>query len=175
MGAKLDTGVGKKRGRPDVNADPNVIPFIDVMLVLLIIFMVASPIAAVDIKADMPDSKVLASKRPSKPVWVTIIDGADCTNPRTGAPAVVKGKAVTACPAVFVQEEEVTFDEIGFKTREAIKSADRTKADDDDWIEDQRIYVRASGGTQYKNVTRVMNRLQDARLTKIGLVADDKR
>ena len=65
MGAKLDSGVGKKRGRPEVNADPNVIPFIDVMLVLLIIFMVTAPIAAVDIKADMPDSQVIASKRPS--------------------------------------------------------------------------------------------------------------
>jgi len=168
MGAKLDSGVGKKRGRPDVNADPNVIPFIDVMLVLLIIFMVTAPIAAVDIKTDMPDSKLMASKRPNKPVWVTVIDGADCSQK-------VKGTAPTACPAVFVQEEEVSFDEIGFKTREAIKGTDRTKANDDDWIEDQRIYVRASGNTQYKNVTRVMNRLQDARLTKIGLVADDKR
>ncbi|KAF0171968.1 MAG: biopolymer transporter ExbD [Hyphomonadaceae bacterium] len=167
MGAKLDSGVGSKRGRPDVNADPNVIPFIDVMLVLLIIFMVTAPIAAVDIKTDMPDSKVLASKRPNKPVWVTVVDGDDCRQN-------VKGKALSACPAVFVQEEEVTFDEIGFKTREAIKAVDRTKADDNDWIEDQRIYVRASGSTQYKNVTRVMNRLQDARLTKIGLVADDK-
>ena len=168
MGAKLDTGVGQKRGRPDVNADPNVIPFIDVMLVLLIIFMVTAPIAAVDIKTDMPDSKLLASKRPNKPVWVTVVDGNDCLQK-------VKGVSPSACPAVFVQEEEVGFDEIGFKTREAIKSTDRSKANDDDWIEDQRIYVRASGNTQYKNVTRVMNRLQDARLTKIGLVADDKR
>ncbi|MDZ4775754.1 MAG: biopolymer transporter ExbD [Alphaproteobacteria bacterium] len=168
MGAKLDSGVGKKRGRPDVNADPNVIPFIDVMLVLLIIFMVTAPIAAVDIKTDMPDSKLMASKRPNKPVWVTVIDGQDCSQK-------VKGTVPSSCPAVFVQEEEVTFDQIGFKTREAIKGTDRSKANDDDWIEDQRIYVRASGATQYKNVTRVMNRLQDARLTKIGLVADDKR
>jgi biopolymer transport protein ExbD len=168
MGAKLDSGVGKKRGRPDVNADPNVIPFIDVMLVLLIIFMVASPIAAVDIKTDMPDSKVTASKRPNKPVWVTVIDGDDCSQK-------VKGKNISACPTVFVQEDEVTFDDVGFRTREALKAIDKAKANDDAWIEDQRVYVRASGATQYKNVTRVMNRLQDARLTKIGLVADDKR
>jgi biopolymer transport protein ExbD len=168
MGAKLDSGVGKKRGRPDVNADPNVIPFIDVMLVLLIIFMVASPIAAVDIKTDMPDSKLLASKRPNKPVWVTVIDGDDCSQK-------VKGKNISACPTVFVGEDEATFDDVGFKAREAIKATDRSKADDTEWVEDQRVYVRASGSTQYKNVTRVMNRLQDARLTKIGLVADDKR
>jgi len=99
---------------------------------------------------------------------VTVIDGKDCEQK-------VKGKNISACPTVFVQEEEVGFDQIGFKTREAIKSVDRTKANDDTWIEDQRVYVRASGNTQYKNVTRVMNRLQDARLTKIGLVADDKR
>jgi biopolymer transport protein ExbD len=167
MGAKLDTGVGAKRGRPDVNADPNVIPFIDVMLVLLIIFMVAAPIAAVDIKADMPDSKVIASKREGKPVWVTLIDGDDCNQP-------VKGKKVSTCPAVFVMEEQVSWDDIGTATVAALKKNNPSVAGDLEELEKRRIYVRASGATQYKNVTRVMNRLQDTRLTKIALVADDK-
>ena len=167
MGAKLDTGVGKKRGRPEVNAEPNVIPFIDVMLVLLIIFMVTAPIAAVDIKADMPDSQVIASKRPSKPVWVTVIDGPDCDQK-------VKGATVSSCPAVFVMEEEVSYDDIGARTIEAIKTNNPRANVDQTFLNDQRIYVRASGVTQYKNVVRVMNRLQDSSLTKIALVADDK-
>ncbi len=45
---------GGKRGRMDVTADPNVIPFIDIMLVLLIIFMIAAPISSVDIHVTMP-------------------------------------------------------------------------------------------------------------------------
>ena len=53
---------GGKRGRLEVTADPNVIPFIDVMLVLLIIFMIAAPIATVDIKVDMPDARIAPSK-----------------------------------------------------------------------------------------------------------------
>jgi biopolymer transport protein ExbD len=168
MGAKLDTGVGKKRGRPEVNAEPNVIPFIDVMLVLLIIFMVTAPIAAVDIKADMPDSQVIASKRPSKPVWVTLVDGDDCRQQ-------VKGANVAGCPAVFVMEDQVDFDGVGPATIAAIKKNNPREASDMAFVEDQRIYVRASGATQYKNVVRVMNRLQDSRLTKIALVADDKK
>jgi biopolymer transport protein ExbD len=169
MGAKLDTGVGKKRGRPEVNADPNVIPFIDVMLVLLIIFMVTAPIAAVDIKTDMPDSQVLASKRPSKPVWVTLVDGDDCRQ-------LVKGQAVAGCPAVYVMEEQVNYEDIGPAAIAAIrKNNPREAANDPDFVKDQRIYVRASGVTQYKNVVRVMNRLQDSELTKIALVADDKK
>ncbi len=167
MGAKLDTGVGAKRGRPDVNAEPNVIPFIDVMLVLLIIFMVTSPIAAVDIRTDLPDSKVVASKRVSKPVWVTLVDGKDCQQ-------AVKGAPPSGCPAVYVMEEEVEIGEIGARTLAALKRNNPRYAGDLDWLEDQRIYLRASGETQYKNVTRVMNRLQDARLTKIALVADDE-
>jgi biopolymer transport protein ExbD len=168
MGAKLDSGVGKKRGRPEVNADPNVIPFIDVMLVLLIIFMVTAPIAAVDIKADMPDSQVIASKRPSKPVWVTVVDGEDCRQ-------AVKGVKVSSCPAVFVMEEEVPYERIGPAAIAAIKANNPRVTVDQAFLDDQRIYVRASGVTQYKNVTRVMNRLQDSSLTKIALVADDKK
>ena len=49
---------GGKRGRMDVTADPNVIPFIDIMLVLLIIFMIAAPISSVDIHVTMPVSKI---------------------------------------------------------------------------------------------------------------------
>ena len=75
MGAKLAGGSSSgKRGQLDVNAEPNIVPFVDVMLVLLIIFMVASPVASVDINVTLPDSKVLPSKRPPKPTYVTIQD-----------------------------------------------------------------------------------------------------
>jgi biopolymer transport protein ExbD len=50
-----------------VNHDINVTPFIDVMLVLLIIFMVAAPLATVDVKVDLP-----VSPKPDKPVFLSI-------------------------------------------------------------------------------------------------------
>ena len=50
----------------------NVTPFIDVMLVLLIIFMVAAPLATVDIAVNLPSSKAQPQQRPSKPVYLTL-------------------------------------------------------------------------------------------------------
>jgi biopolymer transport protein ExbD len=50
----------------------NVTPFIDVMLVLLIIFMVAAPLSTVDVNVDLPASTAQPSQRPDKPIFVTI-------------------------------------------------------------------------------------------------------
>jgi biopolymer transport protein ExbD len=50
----------------------NVTPFIDVMLVLLIIFMVAAPLATVDIQVDLPASSAEPQPRPDKPVYLTV-------------------------------------------------------------------------------------------------------
>jgi biopolymer transport protein ExbD len=52
--------------------DINVTPFIDVMLVLLIIFMVAAPLATVDVPVDLPSSNAQHQQRPDKPVYLTI-------------------------------------------------------------------------------------------------------
>jgi len=50
----------------------NITPFIDVMLVLLIIFMVAAPLSTVDVPVDLPVSEARPEKRPDKPLFVTI-------------------------------------------------------------------------------------------------------
>ena len=54
------------------NHEINVTPFIDVMLVLLIIFMVAAPLATVDVKVDLPASTAEPQQRPEKPVFVSV-------------------------------------------------------------------------------------------------------
>src|SRR6202048_312365 len=50
----------------------NVTPFIDVMLVLLIIFMVAAPLSTVDLPIDLPSSTATPQKKPDKPTYVSI-------------------------------------------------------------------------------------------------------
>jgi biopolymer transport protein ExbD len=56
----------------DENHEINVTPFIDVMLVLLIIFMVAAPLSTVDVNVDLPASTAQPQQRPDKPLFLTI-------------------------------------------------------------------------------------------------------
>ncbi|PSS57401.1 TonB system transport protein ExbD [Pseudomonas sp. BBP2017] len=88
------------------NHEINVTPFIDVMLVLLIIFMVAAPLATVDIKVDLPASTAKPAPRPEKPVFLS----------------------VKADQNVYVGEEKVPRDQLG-----AVLDA-KTKGDKDTTI-----------------------------------------
>lgn len=56
----------------DEISEINVTPFIDVMLVLLIIFMVAAPLSTVDVPVNLPGSSAPLSDRPDEPVWLTM-------------------------------------------------------------------------------------------------------
>ncbi|HEY1735078.1 MAG TPA: TonB system transport protein ExbD [Methylovirgula sp.] len=69
MAVKL---VSSDDGDLDEAHEINVTPFIDVMLVLLIIFMVAAPLSTVDVNVDLPASTAQHTPRPDKPIFLTI-------------------------------------------------------------------------------------------------------
>lgn len=71
MGSRLREDAGDELQE---NHEINVTPFIDVMLVLLIIFMVAAPLATVDINVDLPAASATPQPRPDKPVYLTLKD-----------------------------------------------------------------------------------------------------
>lgn len=71
MGAKLSGGGGSKF-HVEQNSEINVTPFVDVMLVLLIIFMVAAPLATVSIEVSLPKATVPPQDNPPKPVYISL-------------------------------------------------------------------------------------------------------
>ena len=71
MAAKLSGG-GGDRFNVEQNSEINVTPFVDVMLVLLIIFMVAAPLASVTVEVNLPPAVAKQSETPPKPVYISI-------------------------------------------------------------------------------------------------------
>jgi biopolymer transport protein ExbD len=76
MAAKLSGGGGGKYN-VEQNSDINVTPFVDIMLVLLIIFMVAAPLATVSVEVKLPTAVAPPQENPPKPVFISIQNDGD--------------------------------------------------------------------------------------------------
>lgn len=112
-----------------VNHEINVTPFIDVMLVLLIIFMVAAPLATVDVKVDLPVSTAQPAPKPDKPVFLSIqADGRMLVNETEVTPATLGQAVATATGSdreqrVFLRADKaITYDTI-MQAMNALRSA----------------------------------------------------
>lgn len=131
-------------------ADPNVIPFIDVLLVLLIIFMVTAPKATTDLRVDLPTGGP----------------------PAPGQPTVVMLQANAG--ALFVDGEAVTLEtlpDVAF--RHAL--ANNPEMDESNVRAYARILVRADQDAAYANVVDVVDELSGARFAKIGMFGETAR
>ena len=112
-----------------INHDINVTPFIDVMLVLLIIFMVAAPLATIDVKVDLPVSNAAPAPKPEKPVFLSIrADGQMAVNETPVSDAGI-GAAVQAATnadreqRIFLRADKtITYDRI-MQAMNALRSA----------------------------------------------------
>lgn len=97
----------------------NVTPFIDVMLVLLIIFMVAAPLATVDVKVDLPVSNAPAAPRPDAPVYLSLLDDGrmlvnetEVTSATLG-PAIIRATGEDREQRIFLRaDKSITYDAI---------------------------------------------------------------
>lgn len=147
MGAKVG---GSKDGPV---SEPNVIPFIDILLVLLIIFMVTAPIPTVDIRVDLP---------PPNPVPIRL-EGLN--------PTIVGIRETPAGLAIYVDEEVVELSQLGQKTFDHARR-NNPALDFQDLYAEARIFVRADQSTAYSNVVDVMSRLQEEGFVKVGIFAE---
>ena len=149
MGAKLGGPGGGSRYTVDQNSDINVTPFVDVMLVLLIIFMVSAPLATVSIKLDMPPAvPPLANEPPPDPPVFISIQGAEELYIGRGADTPIP-TAIETLPA----------DLAGRGVRPAPS--------------EDRVFVRANEEVMYESFMEVLNTLQDNGYYTIGLINED--
>lgn len=155
MAGKVAAMGGKgRRAALQPNSDPNVIPFIDILLVLLIIFMVTAPIPTVDIRVDLP---------PPNPVPIRL----EGLNPTIVVITDRPGEGMK----IFVGSEQVQLAQLGNRTYDhAVRN--NPALDPSAIYAEARIFVRADQDTAYGNVVNVMSRLQEEGFAKVGIFAE---
>lgn len=134
-------------------ADPNVIPFIDVLLVLLIIFMVTAPAPTLDLRVDLP---------PPNPVY---------RPPEGLRPTIVELREGALGFELSVDEDSIRLAELGARTLDhAIRN--NPALDIEEIYAEARIFLRADQSTAYGNVVEVMTELQEEGFARVGIYSD---
>ncbi|MDP1873479.1 biopolymer transporter ExbD [Phenylobacterium sp.] len=142
MAAKLSGGGGSKFDLGQ-NSDINVTPFVDVMLVLLIIFMVAIPAATVSIKLDLPPA--------IPPPPGTVIEEPTLINVQAGG-------------AIFIGERPTTLGALAGDLAAELAVPVPTE---------ERVYIRADRNVRYGEFMSVMNQLQTDGYFLVALINEE--
>ena len=146
MGGKVGGGGG---GRFDLgqNADLNVTPFVDVMLVLLIIFMVSIPAATVSIKLDLPPA--------IPPPPGTIVKEPTLINIQAGQ-------------RIFIGEAPTSLERLTGDLAAQLQRDDPTIPPTE-----QRVYIRGDRDVRYGDFMSVMNTLQGNGFYQVALINEE--
>jgi biopolymer transport protein TolR len=135
-------GRGRRGRRRPVMSDINVTPFVDVMLVLLIVFMVSAPLLTVGVPLDLPQSQAKALQQDNEPLTVSVtVDG-----------------------QVFLQKDQIQLDDLIPKLKAIIDARGGNL--------DNLIYVRGDKKVDYGTMMRVMGRISGAGYHKVALVTE---
>jgi biopolymer transport protein ExbD len=124
----------------------NVIPLVDVMLVLLIIFMVAAPMLQKGVEVNLPVARRADKLTNSQPLYVTI-------------PTTYRQDR-----RVYLDDEGVPIDVLGERIRQAMQGAP-----------DRQVYLRSDGAVQVQELMDVFGRMKEAGVQKIGVLAQERR
>jgi biopolymer transport protein TolR len=138
----MSAAIARHRKRKKLKADINVVPYIDVMLVLLIIFMVTAPLLNLGVEVDLPRSRAQPMQQQSDPVIVSVDD--------EGRYFIKAGDG-----------ENQQVDATSLQSRVAALVRQNPEAP---------IYVAAPGVTQYQVVIDTMVLLQQAGAPKVALM-----
>lgn len=142
MAAKIG-GSGGGKHTIEQTADINITPFIDILLVLMIIFMVAAPMATVSIRLDLPPAQPPQNPQEEKePVYITIQD--------TGQ--------------LFIAEKQTSIDNLAADVCTALGGGS---------CQEERVFVRAQPEVKYSQFMEVMNKMQENGFFKVGLLNED--
>lgn len=139
------------RPKKSLNSDMNVVPYIDVMLVLLIIFMVTAPMLTTGVEVDLPKEKTQGIKKDSElPVIVSLkADGELFLSHDTKIDEPIT--------------EEALLEKISALAKKSIGNDGKSQL---------QVMVNADAKNEYRAVMRLMANLQQAGVSKIGLLAD---
>lgn len=146
MGAKM-AGSGGGRYNLGQNSEINVTPFVDILLVLLIIFMVAVPMATVSIKVDLPPATPPPENvKPKEPIFVSIRDD-----------------------GLFIGAQPTTVQTLVADMTKKIKEQDPLVID----ASQERVMIRADANVLYDRFMTVINEFQTAGFYQVGLINED--
>lgn len=135
------------RKKATLNSDMNVVPYIDVMLVLLVIFMVTAPMLTTGVEVDLPKEQAASMNQNQLPVIVSLTDSGE----------------------IFISYENNT--DLPISQPELINTLSNLQIQSNtETGQPLQIMINADQNNQYGDIVALMANLQQAGIQKVGLL-----